>query len=112
LSPAYDLTYSQGPGGEHTMAVQGEARQPTWEHMLRLAGAASITEGSAREIVDQVREALQRWPEEARAVEIAGDTIAEVGARLQAAGRAAKLPGVVSAGPSGPKGGRGRAPRR
>ncbi len=112
LSPAYDLTYSQGPGGEHTMAVQGEARQPTWEHMLRLAGAASITEGSAREIVDQVREALQGWPEEARAVEIAGDTIAEVGARLQAAGRAAKLPGVVSAAPSGPKVGRGRAPRR
>ena len=95
LSPAYDLTCSEGPGGEHSLAVLGEARQPTWEHMRRLAAAASIPEASAREIVDEVREALRRWPEEARALEIGEGTIAEIGARLQAAERAAQLPGTA-----------------
>ncbi|WP_426130063.1 hypothetical protein [Pararhizobium sp. PWRC1-1] len=26
LSPAYDLTYSDGPGGEHSAAIAGERR--------------------------------------------------------------------------------------
>jgi len=41
-SPAYDLTFSGGPGGEHTMLVAGEGRTPTKEHLLRLAEAADI----------------------------------------------------------------------
>lgn len=107
LSPAYDLTFSEGPGGEHTMAVLGEARQPRWEHMLRLAATASIAEGDARRIVDEVREALARWPEEARAVDISAATSRKLGARLQAAGRAAQVPGTEVVRPA-----RRRAPRR
>jgi len=26
LSPAYDITFSKGPGGEHSMTVDGEGR--------------------------------------------------------------------------------------
>ena len=29
LSPAYDLIYSPGPGGEHSMTVLGEGKAPT-----------------------------------------------------------------------------------
>ncbi len=28
LSPAYDLEFSDGPGGEHTLTVAGEDRAP------------------------------------------------------------------------------------
>jgi serine/threonine-protein kinase HipA len=37
LSPAYDLTYSEGPGGEHQMDVCGEGRAIGRAHLLRLA---------------------------------------------------------------------------
>ena len=42
LTPAYDLTFSSGPGGEHSMSVAGEGRRPTREHCLTLAAAAGI----------------------------------------------------------------------
>jgi serine/threonine-protein kinase HipA len=41
-SPAYDLTFSRGPGGEHTMVVAGEGRAPTEAHLLRLAEEAEL----------------------------------------------------------------------
>jgi serine/threonine-protein kinase HipA len=37
LSPAYDLTHSAGPGGEHTMTVLGEGRSPGPDRCLALA---------------------------------------------------------------------------
>lgn len=110
LSPAYDLTFSAGPGGEHMMAVQGEGKQPRWEHMLRLAASASITESCARQIVEEVREALVHWPAEARAVDLAAGTVAELGDRLQSVGRAARLPGAASVVPAAQP--RRRATRR
>ncbi|TCQ98054.1 HipA-like protein [Neorhizobium sp. JUb45] len=40
LSPAYDLTYSSGPGGEHSADLAGEGRAPDTSHMLQVAKAA------------------------------------------------------------------------
>jgi Uncharacterized protein related to capsule biosynthesis enzymes len=36
FSPAYDLTYSGGPNGEHQMDICGEARVPGRTHLLDL----------------------------------------------------------------------------
>ena len=66
LSPVYDLTFAAGPGGEHTTTVDGEGMSPTAEHMVRLAGPAGIAEKTARGIINEVREAVARWPEFAR----------------------------------------------
>ncbi len=92
LSPAYDLTFAEGPGGEHTMAIQGEPRRPTWSHMLRLAKTASIPERTAHRVLDEVRDALHRWPAEARAAEVPRRVITDLRARLTAVERAAELP--------------------
>lgn len=62
LSPAYDLTYSPGPGGEHTMTVLGEGRRPTAEHCLKLARQYLIRDNEAKAILNQVNEAVRRWP--------------------------------------------------
>jgi serine/threonine-protein kinase HipA len=62
LSPAYDLTYSEGPGGEHSAAIAGEGRNPGKQHLLSVAKGASITEANATEIVEQVRAAVDQWP--------------------------------------------------
>lgn len=61
LTPAYDLTYAPGPGGEHTMTVDGEGKEPTSEHCLRIAKAAGIAPRIARATFEQVNEAVGRW---------------------------------------------------
>lgn len=62
VSPAYDLTFSTGPGGEHSAAIAGEGRNPGKEHLLHVARNASISERDALEIIDQVRAAVDNWP--------------------------------------------------
>lgn len=58
-SPAYDLTFANGPGGEHTMLIAGEGRAPTREHLLELARESDLRHASA--IVDEVRSAVDRF---------------------------------------------------
>lgn len=56
FSPAYDLTFSQGPGGEHQMDICGEAREPARCHMLKLARNSGVSEKIAARIIDRVTE--------------------------------------------------------
>jgi serine/threonine-protein kinase HipA len=66
LTPAYDLSFNPGPGGEHTMTVAGEGRAPGPTQILRLALEREVSRADAEAIVDQVRTAVARWPEFAR----------------------------------------------
>ncbi len=66
LAPAYDLMFSPGPGGEHSMTVGGEGRAPTRRHMLGLAKEAGITERDAEAILDEVAAAAAGWRNHAR----------------------------------------------
>lgn len=52
LAPAYDLTYSRGPGGEHYLAVNGKGNDITRNDLAKLADAHSIPSGRANEIID------------------------------------------------------------
>jgi len=63
LTPAYDLTDSPGPGGEHTMTLAGEGPMPTAEHCLEVARRSGITTTAATEVIDKVDAAIARWPE-------------------------------------------------
>ena len=54
LTPAYDLTYSNGPGGEHHMDIEGEGLAPGVPHLLRLAQKADLKPTVARRIVEEV----------------------------------------------------------
>jgi serine/threonine-protein kinase HipA len=66
LAPAYDLVFSPGPGGEHTMTVAGEGRDPARRHLLQLAAPAGIPDREAESIVDDVASAAARWRVHAR----------------------------------------------
>jgi serine/threonine-protein kinase HipA len=85
LSPAYDLTFSSGPGGEQTTTVMGEGRTPGIEHLRRLAATARLPQASVEAIIDQTRAALADWPEQARANGVQTANIRLIGARLGAA---------------------------
>jgi serine/threonine-protein kinase HipA len=65
-TPAYDLTLSEGPGGEHNLAVDGEGKNPTKKHILKVAEKASIPIAEAEQLFEQVQRAVDRWPEHAK----------------------------------------------
>lgn len=80
LSPAYDVTPSEGLGGEHSMAVAGEGRAPGRAHVLEVAKRASIKPRLAESIVGEVAEAVSAWPDFAEQAGL-GDREATVIAR-------------------------------
>jgi serine/threonine-protein kinase HipA len=59
LSPAYDLTFSFGPGGEHSTMYLGEGKNPTIEHLLKLGQKHGIKNGEM--IINEVRAATADW---------------------------------------------------
>jgi serine/threonine-protein kinase HipA len=61
LSPAYDLCWAAGPGGEHTMTVAGEGRAPGVADFQRVAEGAGISKKEVGAIVEEVREAMGKW---------------------------------------------------
>ncbi len=63
LAPAYDLTYAPGPGGEHSMTVLGEGRNPGREEVFALGRKIGLTDKDMSELCDQVREAASKWTE-------------------------------------------------
>lgn len=60
-APAYDLTFSHGPGGEQSTLVMGEGRNPTTEHLIALGLAASIPHPVIKRIIEETQEALSHW---------------------------------------------------
>lgn len=69
-APAYDLTFSQGPGGQQSTMVMGEGKAPTSDHLLALGKSTGLSKRRIDEIIDQVRSALAKWPTLARAANI------------------------------------------
>lgn len=53
LSPAYDLTYNEGPNGYHQMSVMGEALNVEKQHLIKLAKLAGISKPQAEQIIEQ-----------------------------------------------------------
>ena len=83
LSPAYDLTPSDGLGGEHMTSVYGEGRQPGRSQCLELARRSGIAQCEAIGVIDEVNAALARWPELGRQARCRQRTIREIAARIR-----------------------------
>jgi serine/threonine-protein kinase HipA len=60
LSPAYDLSFAPGPGGEHSMTTLGEGRSPTREHVLCLAMPVDLNAKEADILMGEVNDAVAR----------------------------------------------------
>ncbi len=78
LAPAYDLVFSQGPGGEHSTTIAGEGRNPTRRHLLALAPAAGIASEAAEALIEEVTAAVARWRTHAREADVRAQSVGEI----------------------------------
>lgn len=69
LAPAYDLTFSAGPGGEHAMDVCGQGREINRAHLMRLAQEGGVRPAEATatieriaEVAGQLQAEAEQWP--------------------------------------------------
>lgn len=61
LAPGYDLTFCEGPGGEHQMAVEGEGRTPGRADLLKLAQSGGVPAGAAKAAIERIAEAAGQF---------------------------------------------------
>lgn len=80
LAPAYDLTFSNGPGGEHSTTVDGEGKKPSKKHLMALAHKHKIN--NAEEIYDEVNKAVSTWPELAKSIGISSKNIKQISSKI------------------------------
>jgi serine/threonine-protein kinase HipA len=92
LAPAYDLTFSNGPGGEHYLAVSGEARDIGSGAVASLAAEHGMKPRRLRAAAGDVLAALARFAAVARDYGVSTRTRVETEAAIRVtAGRLISL---------------------
>ncbi|MCH9740807.1 MAG: type II toxin-antitoxin system HipA family toxin [Epsilonproteobacteria bacterium] len=76
FSPVYDITFSSGPGGEHSLTYMGEGKKPTKKHLLALAKKHHIK--NADVIINQVIAAVKKWKHFAQEVGVSKNLTASI----------------------------------
>ena len=61
MAPAYDLTWSAGPGGEHSCSVLGHGKDITRALLIALGRKADIKIQDAEQIIEQVESSVSQW---------------------------------------------------
>ena len=79
LAPAYDLLFTSGPNGHHTMTIGGEGHNPGCRNMIKLAKQFGVSEQQATSIIDEVRSAINNWTEHATKAGVREANIQEIG---------------------------------
>jgi serine/threonine-protein kinase HipA len=78
LAPAFDLTFCEGPGGQHQSDVCGEGSRITREHLLRLANEGGVDRAAAVGIIERTLEVAGRFNLLATTQPIRRDTAAHM----------------------------------
>jgi serine/threonine-protein kinase HipA len=84
LSPAYDLTYSTGTRGYHSMDYNGEALNPTVVDLLKVATGGSIDNSTALLIIDEVKTSVSMFKRLAKENGVPAKDISPVAKHLDA----------------------------
>jgi len=84
LAPAYDLTFNEGPGGEHQMDVCGEGRHITRKHLLTLAKQGGVDADFAQAVMDRALAVAQSFPARAKRHAIRPATLKTLLAAIEA----------------------------
>lgn len=80
LSPAYDVIYAHNPAGKwtnrHQMSLNGKRDEFTKGDLIAVGKAISLPKPGA--IIDEVADAVKRWPEFAKLAGIGAKTIRDI----------------------------------
>ena len=76
FAPAYDLTFSYGPGGEQSTMVMGEGKNPGVKQLLALGKKHAIK--NAPDILARVQKAISRWRNHADKAGVTAKSAAEI----------------------------------
>jgi len=79
LAPAYDLTFSSGPGGEHYMDIAGEGRRPTRAHVTGLGETHGYNPRQVAVVIDEIRAAVADWPRFAKQAGVSAASAKAIG---------------------------------
>jgi serine/threonine-protein kinase HipA len=81
FAPAYDLTFSYGPGGEQSMLVMGEGRNPGVAQLQALGKQHGIK--NAQGILAKVKTAVANWPRYAEQAGVSRKSAQEIATKTQ-----------------------------
>jgi len=75
LAPAFDLTFSEGPRGQHHMDVCGEGDAIGRSHLMRLASESDVPAKAAERVIDGMSEQVATFGQRAEAFPIRRATL-------------------------------------
>jgi serine/threonine-protein kinase HipA len=78
LSPAYDLTYCEGPGGEHQMDICGEGLAPSRADLLKLADQSGLDRAACAGVIERIGDAAGGLKTRARDFAIRRNTVLSI----------------------------------
>lgn len=81
FAPAYDLVFSYGPGGEQSMLVMGEGRNPGTAQLQALGKHHGIKD--APEILAKVEKAVANWPRYAEQADVSRKSTKEIAGKIK-----------------------------
>lgn len=81
VAPAYDLTFSYGPGGEQSMLVMGEGRNPGIVQLQALGKRHGMN--NAQKILERVRGAVANWTHFAEQAEVSRKSTKDIAPRIK-----------------------------
>jgi serine/threonine-protein kinase HipA len=79
LAPGFDLTFTEGPGGEHTTTVAGEGKNPGKKELFTVGIGAGLKEAKMQALYEQVRDAVGQWATFAKGYGLKKKTISGFG---------------------------------
>lgn len=74
LAPAYDLTWSPGPGGQHSTSVLGHGKDIALEHLIELGKIADLGHNDVKQIIERVEYGVSEWPKLASQYGVGNDS--------------------------------------
>lgn len=80
FAPAYDLTFSYGPGGEQSTMVMGEGRQPGVAHLQALGKKYSLKKAAVT--LERVQGAVAAWKSYAKEAGVSAKSVGTVASAL------------------------------
>lgn len=82
MAPAYDLTFSSGPGGEHSTMMMGNGKNPGEGEFLALAETAMLDKRAAQDIIERIKTVIAEWPQYAREAGVSRGSQQTIGQRI------------------------------